>query len=448
MRWLRLSVTVINLRDKSFQPDRLASAGISLSLLGHETRNCGLDGTMRKLALKLAPFALILLATPANAVSTEQSRDARCITVSDVVILAGEETWANKRLCKSPGSARYDVVEVTDAVYGAATTRAALEKAGDPRLVAMRQAIEEMRVKFRSRKDEAETDYLALVRAQQKFMAALATKDRAYSEAIAQFRGAVVDIASTQEGLTALARYNAGDEVGALAILDRMNAANDSARKIRSDIESASERRRIASLALDARSKGKVSTSDLIERYRTITRLDPEISDDWIVLARLFEDSGNLTEAHVAAQRSLETAQSNRDKVRALSELSLILEHKGATAEAFGYMQKSYIIARQSLEADPQDFLAKSALAATLNGVSSFYQSKGNFSEAEKSLRESLGIRRNLASIDPSNIEMQRMIEFTLANLGELRSLQNDWAEAEKLNTEILSLSRRLVREN
>lgn len=35
---------------------------------------------------------------------------ARCITVNDVVIVNGEETTANKRMCKAPGSARYTLM--------------------------------------------------------------------------------------------------------------------------------------------------------------------------------------------------------------------------------------------------------------------------------------------------------------------------------------------------
>lgn len=33
-----------------------------------------------------------------------------CITVSDVIIVSGEETRADKRMCRPPGSARYSVV--------------------------------------------------------------------------------------------------------------------------------------------------------------------------------------------------------------------------------------------------------------------------------------------------------------------------------------------------
>ncbi len=34
-------------------------------------------------------------------------KDSKCITVTDVIIVNGEETTANKRMCRAPGSARY-----------------------------------------------------------------------------------------------------------------------------------------------------------------------------------------------------------------------------------------------------------------------------------------------------------------------------------------------------
>lgn len=38
------------------------------------------------------------------------SNDLDCITVTDVVIISGEETRAEKRMCRAPGSARYSIV--------------------------------------------------------------------------------------------------------------------------------------------------------------------------------------------------------------------------------------------------------------------------------------------------------------------------------------------------
>lgn len=43
--------------------------------------------------------------------SREASRgDLDCITVTDVVIIEGEETRAEKRMCRAPGSARYSII--------------------------------------------------------------------------------------------------------------------------------------------------------------------------------------------------------------------------------------------------------------------------------------------------------------------------------------------------
>jgi hypothetical protein len=36
--------------------------------------------------------------------------DVDCITVTDVVIVQGEETRAEKRMCRAPGSARYSII--------------------------------------------------------------------------------------------------------------------------------------------------------------------------------------------------------------------------------------------------------------------------------------------------------------------------------------------------
>ena len=166
---------------------------------------------------------------------------ARCITVKDVVIVSGTEAWADKKLCKSPGSARYDVIEVAQTVYGAASTTAAFEKDSNPELRALRSQIEQLRAQVASAGDEANAARLALLSAQGRFVTLLAGNDRGYAEAIAQFRTSVADIAASPEGVAALAQYNAGDEVGALAVLDRLRAANDAARLTQSNIASASE---------------------------------------------------------------------------------------------------------------------------------------------------------------------------------------------------------------
>ena len=121
-----------------------------------------------------------------------------------------------------------------------------------------------------------------LAEKEQSFVTALAERDRTYAAEIAVFRGAVEDIASTPEGVAALALYNDGDEIGAIAILDDLRTARDAARQVRVNMQSAVEARRIATLALDARRKGKLTTNQLIVRFEEIVELDPAVHWDWV----------------------------------------------------------------------------------------------------------------------------------------------------------------------
>lgn len=106
------------------------------------------------------------------------------------------------------------------------------------------------------------------------------------------FRAAVQDIAATPEGAAALARFNAGDRKGALAILDKLQGAVDAALQKRTDIERAVGHRSIAALALEARAKGDETTAQVIERYEEVTRLDPGVNWDWAELSELYRDAG------------------------------------------------------------------------------------------------------------------------------------------------------------
>jgi hypothetical protein len=89
--------------------------------------------------------------------------------------------------------------------------------------------------------------------------------------------------------------------VGALVILDDLRKARDAAREKRDQIESAAEGRRIATLALDARSKGKVTLAAVIQRFEEVTRLDPGVHWDWVELSLLHRSAGRLKDAEQAA---------------------------------------------------------------------------------------------------------------------------------------------------
>ena len=206
----------------------------------------------------------------------------------------------------SAGIAQVDArAEVSAALFAASATQAASERVADAKLRTQRKEIEALRITVRTGDARRKAELTA---AEENYVATLATRDRAYAQEIAVFRAAVTDIAATPEGAAALARYNAGDETGAIAILDNLRGARDAARKKRAAIESAAEGRRIATLTLDARSKGKFTTAQVIARYEEVTKLDPGVHWDWVDLGRLYQAAGNLPAALHAAKAAADTA--------------------------------------------------------------------------------------------------------------------------------------------
>src|SRR5215831_14724871 len=103
--------------------------------------------------------------------------------------------------------------EIAAALFAASATQAAAERVADGRFRSQRKEIEELRGKVRAGDAQRKAELTA---AEEKYVAGLAQRDRAYAQEIAVFRKAVEDIAATPQGLGALVRFNAGDEIGAL----------------------------------------------------------------------------------------------------------------------------------------------------------------------------------------------------------------------------------------
>lgn len=249
---------------------------------------------------------------------------------------------------------------VAQALYAASATSAAAERVADARIAEQRRQIEALQAKLKAAPGgdaamQARVRELQaqLAQAQERFVQQLAERDRAYAREIAVFRSAVQDIASTPEGEAALRQFNAGDEVGALAVLDKLVDARERARKARADIETAAERRRVATLALDARAKGKLDTQAVIARFEEVTRLDPGLHWDWVELARLYRDAGKLPQARQAAERAAQTAADDRDRSVALDELANVLLEQGDLTGARTRYQESLDIRKRLAAADP-----------------------------------------------------------------------------------------------
>ncbi len=240
--------------------------------------------------------------------------------------------------------------EIASALYAASATQEAAQRLADARMRELMREIDGLRANAAQLTDVARVE---LARAEERFVAELAARDRAYAQEIAVFRAAVEDIASTREGLEALALFNAGRELEALAILDDLAAARARARQVRVDIETAADQRRNATLALEARSKGLLTTLDLIARYEAVTRLDPGVHWDWVELGRLYTAAGRLDPAADAARKSADTAGNDRDRSVALDALGDVLIAKGDGPGALAAYQRSLAIAERLAASDP-----------------------------------------------------------------------------------------------
>jgi hypothetical protein len=120
--------------------------------------------------------------------------------------------------------------EVAAVLYAASATQAALSKSVDARLRGQQERITALAAEMKAGDSRHRAEMVA---AQEAFVAELAAKDREYAPQIGVFRSTVTDIASSAEGASALERFNAGDEVGAISILDRLRATNERMREAR-----------------------------------------------------------------------------------------------------------------------------------------------------------------------------------------------------------------------
>ena len=381
----------------------------------------------------------LIAAHPVRAVETRPA----CIMLNDVQIVGGVEKVVQKQLCRSAGSARYDLVQ--DSAYGAAVTQSAFDRASDPELRALRGAIEAVRGQVQSSQSANEAMRADLSRAQQEFVDKLSAKDRAYAEAIGQFRDAVVDIASTPEGQAALVQYNAGHEAEALAVLDRVSAANDAARQKLAAIESAAEKRRIAGLALDARVKGKVDTTNVIARFEEVTKLDPDVFNDWIELADLYVLAGRLVDADHAEQTALTKVRDDHQRMVYFASYAGLFNLRGQPEQAEHAWIAAYKLSRDEYYSDKTDLRKARNFIRSTNGLADIYIVSEKYQRADEILIEAMKLSRNLVNKNPIDLDNMRDLSGVNSRLGYIHLSQkkaeaarSEFLDSLKIDREIL----------
>jgi tetratricopeptide (TPR) repeat protein len=341
---------------------------------------------------------------------------------------------------------RVDVrAEVSQALYAASATQAAAERAASDRLRAQRTQIERLQEQLRAGAANAAQLRTALATAQDEYVAALSTRDRAYAQEIAVFRSSLQGIASTPEGAAALAQFNRGDEAGALSILDQLRAARKSARQRRTEIENAAEDRQVAGLALEARSRGKADIAQVIARFEEVTRQDPGVHWDWVTLTRLYRVGARLADARRAAQSALSTASHDGERAQALDELGDVLQTLGDQAGALASFESARDTLARLSAAQPGDVEAERELTVAYDRVGNALLARGDDGGALVQYQRSFDISARLARTYPDDADRQRDLSFSHTKIGDVLTARRDFAGARDRYESALAIRQRLA---
>ncbi len=275
--------------------------------------------------------------------------------------------------------------EVASALYASSATQAAAERAADAEIRTQAAEIERLR-------REGQRNRAAITELEERYVSALAQRDRAYAQEISVFRRAVEDIASTPEGASALAQFNNGRELDAIAILDQLIRARQQARQIRANIESAMELRRVAQLANEARKRGLVDTAATIARFEEVTHLDPSEFWDHIELCRLYTDVGRIEDARNSGLRAWSLASEPRQQMVAAIDYADVLSLLGDHIQARRLYEASLPVARNLLAANSTDYVAAQDVSVALSRLGDNRMEQGLFLEAVPFYNEALSI--------------------------------------------------------
>ena len=328
--------------------------------------------------------------------------------------------------------------EVASALYAASATQAAAERVADARLRSAQAEIERLRREGRASRAQ-------IAELEERYVVDLAQRDRGYAQEIAVFRSAVQDIASTPEGAAALARFNAGDEIGALAVLDQLVDARERARQVRARVETGAERRRVARLALDAAQRGRLDIQSAISRYAAVVELDPAQAWDWVVLSQLHQRAGNSSAARDAANRGIAAALTSDEEYAAHAELGLVLQNMGDLSGARTEFEVVLNAHRRRLQLDPGNPTTLRDVSLSLSLLAGVLTRQGEFVSADRALAEARQLSDQASAVTPPSIESRR---FQAIRLGEQANLNQRWGNrsaARRQLEEVVSIFRQLA---
>lgn len=356
---------------------------------------------------------------------------ASFVVCASVLLVAGTP----KASAQSAGQINYSVdTEVAAALYAASATQAALERQYSAKLRAARKEIDALRQRVdisgttaNARVEELER---TLAEKEREIIVILASKDASYAQEISALDAAFTNVASTPEGLAALELFNQGDQLAAIEILDEIRRARETARRVERDRADADDARSVAYLALEARYTGKLTTQDIVQRFENVTLLDPDRYSDWMMLARLYVDAGNLNQANASLERAADLAPDRLARAAVLVESSGIALNQGNLGKAEAQLEHSKSIWDAALEKEPSNVLAAEGMVFTWSLLGTLYEEQGDLGQARRAHETAGRLISRLVEADPLNMNQRWRKSLILVDIGRVFLKQGDLSAA------------------
>lgn len=308
--------------------------------------------------------------------------------------------------------------EVASSVYYMSTVVEAVRAEADSEIRTKDRRIRELESKGRL----AAAENAEIKRLQLEVVAELEARDAELARQVAAFRNAVTDLSSVPEGAAILASRRPGNLRHAREALIALELQLAEADQRAIDIRRAQRLRSIAIIAWDDRNRGEASTDEVISLYEQVVVLDAT-SADWIQLARLYEDNGDLRKWETASQQATVAVGNERERAAALIELGYSELSKGLYEASLDSMYAAKEILEELHERDPDnDLLARDLFVGSIALGDAWYQRGLRRGNAMGSLLEyeyGLAIIEELAAGNPSNTEIQADLAIALIKVGE-----------------------------
>jgi tetratricopeptide (TPR) repeat protein len=343
----------------------------------------------------------------------------------------------------------------TAILFGAASTKAAVDKA-DARIrqlyaqletSAKRTRIELRRANLSDQeRRRLQAELLNERNRQEMLLLQLSAKDAEYASSIRAYREGLTGLLADNDPriVAAFERYADGD-ASALEDLQEVTRIIRKAREAGLKARNGADQRGVAQAFLDAKNKGQKTTRQALAAWREASEIDPSDFKQWIQIARLEVDTGNLAAATSAASTARNFIGEGRDAIIALNELGDIALRQVQRQEARKFYTDAYRIAVDLVKDAPSNDIAISDLNVSHNKMGDINFADGLLDEARQSYEQGLLLIRNISNKKPLDFSYTRAIIVSLNRVGDIALEQKRFREALTSYRESVIISRKLV---